>query len=82
VSLEQRIAMRAFAMYLYNASGVRFAEDIFPGRHPNYMDEYARAWAASPSAAIGKLDDGNMRKLFEIIAERYGDAATQMEVGQ
>jgi len=65
-------AMHAFAAYLYCTSGVKFAGDIFPGSHPDYLAEYAEAWAISPARAIGKLDEDNMRKLFELMLERHG----------
>lgn len=74
MNIDQRIAMHAFAAYIYNTSGVKFAEDMFPGRHPDYMDEYAEAWGHSPARGIGKLNTENLSRLFEIMLNRYAEA--------
>lgn len=64
----------AMLNYIYNTSGEKFAEDIFPGRAEPYMAEKAQSWGNSPARAIGFLDQDNKLKLFVIIKERYGDA--------
>lgn len=64
----------AMLNYIYNTSGLKFAEDIFQGSEESYLAEKATAWAVSPASAIGFLDDDNKLKLFEIVKERYGNA--------
>jgi len=75
VTTEELIGVWCLAAYLHNTSGFQFAEDLFPGRHPSYIAEYATMFAEAPSRAIGKLDDDNFRKLAAIAVERHGAAA-------
>lgn len=56
--------------YIYNTSGIKFAEDVFPGRHESYMAEKAKLWGQSPARAMGLLDGTNMLKIFDIAIER------------
>lgn len=68
---EFDVGALALVFYLYNTSGTQYAEDVFPGEHPNYLEEKAGMWARSPSRAIGFLDSEHLRRLFAIARERY-----------
>lgn len=79
---DHLIGAWALSAYLYNSSGLKFAEDIFGGAHPAYLEEKAVLFYRSPSKAIGGLDDGNFAKLIGIALKEHGEqAARQVELG-
>ena len=75
MTTEELIGVWALAAYLHNTSGVQFAQDLWPGRHPSYQAEYATAFAEAPSRALGKLDDDSFRRFAAIVMEKHGDHA-------
>lgn len=76
-TLNRLEGMFALSCYIYDTSGAKFVQDIFPGRHLDYVREYVDLWSKSPSLAIGKLDFGNTQKLFALAWERHGHAAEE-----
>jgi hypothetical protein len=62
--------------YIYNTSGIGFANDIFPDAVGSYAIEKAEAWARSPASAIGFLDSANLKKLIQIASDRHHAAAS------
>lgn len=75
LNFDQFVGAHALATYVYNTSGVRFVDDLFPDADPSYRVEKATLWSESPARAIGALDSNNMRRLFQIAVERHGDNA-------
>jgi hypothetical protein len=62
--------------YIYNTSGIGFANDIFPDAVDCYKMEKASVWADSPAHAIGFLDSANLKKLVQIASDRHHAAAS------
>ena len=70
-----RAAIEALALYTYNLSPQQWVEDVFPGRHPDYVAEKTRLAARSFASFYGALDLENQRRCADAIWERYGNRA-------
>ena len=74
---NQMLGALSILHYLHNASGIQFAEDIFPDGVRSYKQEKALAFGEAPTRAIGNLDSKNLQKLLLLAMERHGAAAEQ-----
>lgn len=66
--------------YIYNTSGFKFANDVFPGEHEDYLNEKAEAWGHSPVRALGYLDREHFARVVEIAIDQYG-AQAEAQIG-
>jgi hypothetical protein len=61
----------AMADFIYNTSGDKFAELVFPGLHPSYMKEKALMWFDSPTRALSFLDEERRAIVLQYIEDNF-----------
>lgn len=68
---------KAIMAYIWNTSSHQFVSDLFPGTHPEYVEQKSRQWSRSPVVMISTLDEDNFRKLVDLAWARYYEAANR-----
>ena len=72
----------ACAMYFYNRSAAEYAEELFAGRHPDYLAEHVQTFLRGGfTAVMGRLDDDNRARLVDLALRRYGDQVRRDHAG-
>jgi len=68
-------AVYAVACKLYNTGAVKMAEDLFPGRHPDYLDEWTERFMSGFARAVSHMDEETFRRFVDLALAEHGENA-------
>ena len=79
--MNRYAAVCMVAVKLYNTSPIKLAGQLFPGRHPSYIEEWSERFARGLEYAIGKMDDDTFRRFVDLCDEHEVEALARFPDG-
>ena len=72
--MNKYAAVHAVACKLYNTPGLALAGELFPGRHPDYIAEWAERFETGFGYAVAKMDGETFRRFVDLCEAHEGNA--------
>ena len=72
--MNRYAAVWMVAAKLYDTAPLKLVEELFPGRHPSYIEEWLDRFARGLGYAVGKMDYNTFRRFADLCAEYEAEA--------
>ena len=79
--MNRYAAVCMVAVKLYNTSPIKLAGQLFPGRHPSYIEEWCERFLSGLGYAVSAMDEDTFRRFVDLCDEHEVEALARFPDG-